>query len=949
MDKVFAFGPFQLFPVGRILLEDNRQVRLGGRALDILIDLVEHAATVVSKDELMARVWSDVTVEEGSVRVHVAALRRALGDGRAGRRYIVNVPGRGYSFVAPLVTPSEEAPPVKRPPAVERRHDLPVVLTRMIGRAEIVEAIIADLPRLRFITLVGPGGIGKTRVALAVADAVAMRYPDGVRFIDLSSIADAQLVPGTLATAFGLVTATHDPLASLVAFLRDKAMLIVLDSSEHVLEGTAAFTEQVIRFGPNVHILATSREPLRAEGEQVRRLPALALAPPAAQVSARDAFDFSAIELFAERASANLDSFQITDADAPIVAHICRRLDGIPLAIELVAGRIDSFGISGLAALLDERLSLVTTGKRTAVPRHRTMSAALEWSYKWLPEAEQAMLRQLAVFVGPFGLEAAQSVQAGPRMLAVEHLANLVDKSLIVADIGGPNVTYRLLDTTRAYGLEKLRECGELEAAARRHADYYLAAFRNAETDLSLLPMPQWLDRYAGHLDNLRAAVVWAFSPKGDVQLGIALTIAGAPLWFQLSLADECRRRFERALSHLERPDADPSQRMRLLALRSCVVSVTTMADGRNPLSVVLELADALGDDDHRAMALWALWATHSIRGEKQQMMVCADRFRETAEATQDNGYLKMSDRMFASTLLQQGDLRRAREHLDKALARPDLSPGRAQLIHRHMEQYVMDRSAQTVLMFVQGTPDQAMRNEERNYAHALSTGHALSQVNLLRQSACLVSLYIGDLPNAELFVGRLLELSGRHELGVSVAMGQCFEAMLTNLRGGTASIPAFRAAVEKFRATGFSPFFPLILSNFAETLCKAGHLDEGLATIEEALARADALGHLWPQAELLRVKAKLVLGSGDSTEAGRLLQQALDLAHTQGALAWELRVATDLAELRQAEGCAAEGRELLSAVYGRFTEGFQRPDLLRAQGLLKSCGRRQSPAKRPA
>lgn len=933
-DRVFAFGPFRLFPMRRMLMEDDQPVRVGGRALDILIDLVEHAPVVVGKDELMARVWSDVTVEEGSLRVHVAALRRALNDGSAGRRYIVNVPGRGYSFVAPVTgSRTPRAAPDEPPRPTDRSHSLPVVLTRMIGRSETVEAIVADLPRLRFITLVGPGGIGKTRVALAVAHAMAADYPDGVTFVDLSPIADPALVPSTLATAFGLVTPTRDPLDALIAFLRDKTALVVLDSSEHVLEGTATFVERVVRLVPNVHILATSREPLRADGEHVRRLQALALAPPAAHISARDALDFPAIELFAERAAATLDTFQLTDADAPIIAHICRRLDGIPLAIELVAGRVDTFGLSGLAALLDDRFSLVTPGKRTAVPRHRTMNAALEWSYNWLPDTEQAMLRHLSIFVGSFGLDAAQSIQIGPRIAAVELLANLVDKSLVAANITGPGVTYRLLDTTRTYGLEKLRECAEFEAAARRHAEFYLAAFETAEADLNELAMPEWLERYGPHLDNLRAAIERAFAPGGDPKLGIALTIAGAPLWFQLSLADECRRRFERALSHLEGPEADPRQKMRLLALRSCVVSVTTMADGRNPLSVVLELADALGDDDHRAMALWALWATHSIRGELEPMRTCAERFRETAEATQDNGYLKMADRIFASILLQDGDLRQARDYLEKVIARPDIPPRRAQLIHRHMEQYVMDGSGRTVLMFLQGMPDQAMGNEERNYAQALATGHALSQVNLLRQSACLISLYIGDLAKAEFFVRRLLELSGRHELGVSAAMGQCFEAMLMHLRGsGTDCIPAFRDAVEKFRATGFGPFFPLILSCFAEILCDAGLLDEALIAIGEALTRTDALGHRWPLAELLRIKAKLGLAAGDRDEAARVLRQTLDLAHGQGALAWELRAAIDLAELNP-----IEGRPVLSVVYARFTEGFDRPDLMRAQRLLKS------------
>ena len=940
VNQAFAFGPFQLFPARRMLIEDDRAVRVGGRALDILIDLVQNAASVVSKDELMARVWSDVTVDEGSLRVHIAALRRALGDGRAGRRYIINVPGRGYCFVAPVSAAIDQSSP-RRPTQPDRRSNLPVALTRMIGRSEVVEAIIADLPRVRLITLVGPGGIGKTRVALAVADAVAMLYPDGVLFIDLSPIADPQLVPSTLASALGLVSASGDPLSGLIGFLRNKSMLIVLDSSEHVLEGTAAFAERVIGFAPGVHILATSREPLRAQGEQVRRLPALAVAPASGTISARDAAAFPAIELFVERAAANLDSFQLSDADAPIVARICRKLDGIPLAIELVAGRVDTFGIAGLESLLDDRFSLVTTGRRTAIARHRTMSAALEWSYRWLPEPEQAMLRQLAVFVGPFSLEAALSVRTEPESAKphmVECLANLVDKSLVSADIGGNVVAYRLLDTTRAYGQQKLLECGEFNDTSRRHAEYFLKLFTPAEADLSALPMPEWLDIYARHIDNLRGALGWAFSKDGDAPLGIALTISGAPLWFQLSLADECRRRFEQALSGLDGPDADQRQRMRLLALRSCVVSVSTMADGRNPLSVVLELADALNDDDHRALALWALWATHTIRGELDQALARAERFRQTAEASRDDGYLAMSDRIFGSLAFNAGDLAEARRYTERVLARPAGPARRAQLIHRHMEQYVMDRSLQTILMFLQGTPDQALRTEDRNYAHALGTGHALSQVNLLRQSACLISLYIGDTDRAELFVGRLIELSGRHELGISAAMGRCFEGMLINLRGdAVAGLPAFRDGIERFRATGFGAFFPLILGNFAERLGDAGQIDEGLVTIDDATARATALGYRWFLAELLRIKGRLTLMAGHAPEAKALFEQALDLAHRQGALAWELRSAIDLAELRQAEERRDEAKAILSAVYDRFTEGFDRTDLRRARTLMET------------
>jgi predicted ATPase len=365
------------------------------------------------------------------------------------------------------------------------------------------------------------------------------------------------------------------------------------------------------------------------------------------------------------------------------------------------------------------------------------------------------------------------------------------------------------------------------------------------------------------------------------------------------------------------------------------------MVDGRNPLSVVLELADALGDDDHRALALWALWATHGIRGERRLAREFAERFRETAENTQDDGYLAMADRMFGSLTFEDGNLAEAREYVDRVLLRPPAPARRAQLIHRHMEQYVMDRSLQTILMFLQGQLDQALRTEDRNYGHAVATGHALSQVNLLRQSSCLIALYIGDIARAEFYVGRLIELAGRHEFGISAAMGQCFEAMLMNLRGQTADwIPAFRIAIEKFRATGFGAFFPLILGNFAERLGETGHVDEALVMIDEAAARTKALGHQWFLAELLRISGRLALMAGNAAEAERNFQQALDLAHAQGALAWELRAARNLAELRQAQGRGEEGRLVLSGVYDRFKEGFDRADLEAARTLLKTLAR---------
>jgi predicted ATPase/DNA-binding winged helix-turn-helix (wHTH) protein len=941
IDRCFAFAPFRLYPARRMLLEEDRQVRLGGRALDILIALVEHASEVVSKDNLMASVWSGIAVEEGSLRVHIAALRRSLGDGRAGRRYVVNVQGRGYCFVAPVSVTTEESAADLRPAGKVRRHDLPISLTRTVGRVDEVDGIVAELPRRRFMTIVGPGGIGKTTVALAVAEAVARAYPDGVRFVDLAPVSNPQLVPSTLAAAVGVVTPSGDVVSSLVAFLRDRRMLIVLDGCEHVLEIAATFAERVFRYAPGVHILATSREPLSAEGEWVRRLQALAIAPPSAGIGAQDAIAFPAIELFVERASAVLDSFQLTDDNAPLVASICRKLDGIPLAIELVAGRLDTFGIAGLASLLDDRFSLFTSGRRTSVPRHRTMSAALEWSYGWLPEAERVVLRRLAVLAGAFGLEAAYAVGADACLSKphlVECLANLVTKSLVAADIGGPAVSYRLLDTTRAYGRERLLECDEYDDAARRHAAYFLAFFEKAEAELEMLSLVDWRDRYGGQIDNLRAALDWAFSEAGNPSLGIDLAIAGAPVWFQLTLVEESREQYDRAIAHLDAANADARQRMRIIAVRSCVISGQVLADGRNPLAVVLELAEGLGDLDHQALALWALFGSQAVRGQMRQAAELAAKFQAVADVAGDAGYQTSADRMFASLSFEAGDLGAARQRVERILTRPAERAKRAPLIHRHMEQHANERSMLSILLTLQGFPEHALRVEAENYARALRTGHALSLVNQLRYSGCFTAIYAGDIDQAGLSVEELVDLSAKHEIGISLAIGRCYQGKLGHLRGeAAAGLAEFRDAIDAFRAARYAYFFPLMLGNFAEALGDAGETSAGLATIEAAIGGAEALEQHWYMAELLRIRGVLMAAAGDTAGAGQIFGRALDLAHRQGALAWELRVSCDLAKLCYAEGHARDARQILSVIRSRFTEGFGRPDLLAADRLLEA------------
>src|ERR1700730_15126407 len=436
-EETFAFGSFRLIPAQRMLLEDEKPLRLGSRALDILVTLVESAGETIGKDRLIARAWPDTVVEENALRVHVAALRKALGDGRGGNRYIVTIPGRGYSFIAP-VTREQRQPAIAPTNGTAVRGNLPAPLTRIVGRDDIIAALAAELAQRRLLTIVGPGGIGKTTVAVAVAEALSSSYADGVWFVGLASLPDPDLVASALGTVLGLSLPGANPLSGLAGWLRDKHALIVLDSCEHVIGAVAAIAEAILKAAARVSILATRREPLRAGGEWVHRLSSLELPPRSENLTLDGALQYSAVQLFNERALAITDGFALGDEDVAPVLEICHRLDGVPLALELPAARVDVFGVKGLAARLDDRFTVLTGGRRTALPRHQTLRAAMDWSYELLPEAEQIILRRVAVFQGDFTIDAAAAAASDERIGTAdvfEAIANPAPKFHILTAI----------------------------------------------------------------------------------------------------------------------------------------------------------------------------------------------------------------------------------------------------------------------------------------------------------------------------------------------------------------------------------------------------------------------------------------------------------------------------------------------------------------------------------
>jgi predicted ATPase len=358
------------------------------------------------------------------------------------------------------------------------RHldNLPASITRLIGREEVVDGLSAHFSRDRFLTIVGPGGIGKTSVALAVAGKLREKYSHGIWLVDLALVANSQLVQTTLASVLGLELGADFPLPALIAALRDRQMLLVLDNCEHVVAAAAGLAAEILRGAPGVDILATSREPLRTEGERVYRLPPLESPPVAIGLRAEKALRFPAIQLFVERAAAVLGEYALSDADAPIIADICLKLDGIPLAIESAAARVTCFGIGELAARFDDPLHVLVGRSRTAHPRQQTVRAALDWSYDLLSPAEQTVLCRLSIFPDGFTLRVAGAVISDGAFSSnqiIDLVTELVAKSLVAAKMTEAEPQLRLFGTTRAYALAKLTESGELDAVRRRHFEYF--------------------------------------------------------------------------------------------------------------------------------------------------------------------------------------------------------------------------------------------------------------------------------------------------------------------------------------------------------------------------------------------------------------------------------------------------------------------------------------------
>ena len=902
VERVVSFGPFRLLPAERLLLEGDKPVRLGSRAFDILIALVEQPGEVVGKDELIARAWPGTFVEESSLKFQVSALRRTLGEGN---RYLATVPGRGYSFVAPINLAEVVPPAPTHASATVNPNNLPAQLTRLIGRADIVENLTAQLPRQRLLTIVGPGGIGKTSVALAVAEGLLAAYEHGVWLIDLAPLGDPRLVPTALAAALGLEIRSDNPLPSLVASLKDKRMLLVFDNCAHVIDAAADLAIAVLRNAQGVHLLATSREPLRIEGEHVHRLSPLASPPASARFTAVEALRFPAVQLFVERATESLGEFELSDADAPLVGEICNKLDGIALAIELAAARVDVFGVRGLAAHLDDRFRLLTKGRRTAVPRHRTLSATLEWSYRLLTEAEQRLLRCLSVFAGGFTLHAAGAVAADvthPESEIIVQVAELVTKSLVAADVGDAEPRLRLLETTRAYALDKLAESGGIDALGRRHATYFrdlLEATSNSSAGNDAA------SAYAPEIDNIRAALIWAFAPEGDRAIAVSLAAASAPIWLEMSLLTECHSWMGKALDLLDDADRGTRQEMVLQAELGLSLMHTGVMSSRARVALMRasQLAESVQDVDYQLRALADLTTFCHRLEESKEALVLARRSVAIAKSITDPVTILSADCMLGGSLFLLGEYVEALTYAQRTLRRITPVVRRADIARSGIDHSIWARGIVAHVLCLHGLLDQSAQTTQDLLADAQAGAHPVSLGFALVWCGCYISLRLGDLDAAERSIARLKQHAEKHALNSYYACGLGFEGQLSAKRGDLATGERLlRACIASLREAHYEIFCTAFLSDLAEVLAATGNVDDSLAVADEALQRTERADAFWWMPEALRIKGDVMRLShkAGTTAAEDNLRRSLNLARRQGALLWELRAAMSIARLRR-------------------------------------------------
>jgi predicted ATPase/DNA-binding winged helix-turn-helix (wHTH) protein len=954
MEDAFSFGAFSLSPGKRILWRDGKVVPLGSRAFDMLVAMVQVAGAVLTTEDLMAVAWPGVIVVESNVRVQVANLRRTLGCGRDGARYIANVAGRGYCFVAEVkridsidpASPTSSGPNAAPPAAPldgARRtagslSTFPAPLEGAIGRDACIAELAQVVKERRLVTVVGAAGAGKTTLATLVAHGTDA-FDGSLFFVDLSVVDREEMVTEALASAVGYMPPGGDLLPGLLEVLSARKTLIVLDNCEHVISAAASLCQQIVQGTRNVFLLNTSREALRVRDEFVYLLRPLASPPPTGRLTTKQAMAWPAIQLFMERAWEGGARGAMNDDEADVVAELCRRLDGNPHAIGLVASRVGTYGIQGVSDLFASQLALQWQGRRHDSPRHQTVEALIDWSHNLLSERERQVLQRLSVFSGSFSVEAAVAVTSDEAIDAFqvrEAVGNLVDKSLVAVSGESDETHLRLLETTKAYAAARLARIPGGDRFARRHALHYAEQLRKL-SDAQLTRAGGERARLL-EIGNVRTAIEWAFTAGHDPALATTMWCMAAPLFLELSLIRECKRTCERAINELPDQFRSTHTELRLLDLTGITYFAGADYDGaiKQVLGRGFELSRQLGDDESMFHFLTGLHLQAITNGEFKSSLLICDRYADLASSHGGPTESIVAGWMTGSSKHYAGDLAGA----DASFA------ASAQLLAQHglrplhyfevMKQIIASINTARV-KWALGMPTQALQIA----LEVIDAGRKLPGSLAMRVTLCFhILLSHGLYDEARGLIEELENLSIDYNTSVRrqvlnvvkgfllTQVGQT-EAAIDHLQRCLAGLPPPKMSVVRTDA----------LQALAEAQLACGNATGALVSINEAIDLSRETQGEFNLPDLLRTKAEVLMSTPRvaTDEVVEVLSEAVNRAREQGALLWQLRLSLTLAKARAFQGKDEEAREIVEHVYSRFTEGFETNDLRTAAQALHS------------
>ncbi|MGA8758372.1 MAG: winged helix-turn-helix domain-containing protein [Stellaceae bacterium] len=937
---IYASGECEVDLVRRELRVHGAPVPIGGRAFDFLEVLIQSAGELVTKDELMDQLWPGAVVTENALQVLAGAVRRALGPYRESVRTEAR---RGYRLLGEWTVRRRN---IATPPVGLRQMGIvnelagtntnfPAAIAPLIGRFAALQTLQALLSAYRVVTLTGPGGIGKTVLALELARRVRGEFANSGWLVELASLSDPELVPAAVASVLGLRVGSNAVSPEIVGrAIAEKNLLLVLDNCEHVIDAAAMLAETLMRLCPRATILATSREVLRVSGEYAYPVAPLEV-PTGKQMAADLVLGCSGPELFLTRAKELGADFGSNEENLPAVAAICRHLDGIPLAIEFAAARAATIGIEVVAASLRDRFALLTSGRRTSLPRHQTLRATLDWSYNLLTDPERQLLRRLAVFAGSFSLDAVRAIAdrgAASDAEVADRVSNLVTKSLVASDLTGGDRYLRLLETTRTYALPKLTESREFQEISRWHAEYFQRLLKTIDDEGGKRSIP------LTHVDNVRAALEWCFGVDGDLAIGVRLAAVAAPIFLAMSLLPECHNWSERAIRAIDAAAYGGPEEMHLQA--SLGVSSMQMygpsAPARAALSRGLMIAEARGDAFYQVALLGMLSMLCVRNGDFKTSLHYAELSRSVEGVPKNAAAMALASSILGRALQFVGDHDASRAELDASFHYWSRSPGISE-VYLGLDHHILVGVGLARNSWIKGYPTEAKERIQQTIRDAEHKNHPAS-LGLALSWAPGVFLWVGDLQNAQEHVDWLVSHAETYSLGPYIAAGDCCRGALAIARGEPGiGVERLRRGLAQLHAVRYEMLNSEFKLALVQGLSAIDEFGEALALVNKTIKLVEANGDLLHMPEALRVKGRLLLTIPQRRvrDAERCFIQSLDWGRRQGALSWQLRTALDLAALWTTEGPSRRARATLEPIFQKFAEGFDTADLKAAENLL--------------